>query len=136
MSQMNDPSLTSSKTTLNYVIKDETPTMPNNTSSSIFSNELYLSKGPYNKKFYVVAKGRKPGIYATWDECEAQVKGLKGGGIFKKLKDKLEAEEFLEKNRDKEIPLKVLKKISAFLFFTKFFLYISQLQRARMFKKV
>jgi ribonuclease HI len=28
-------------------------------------------------KFYVVWQGRKPGIYTTWAECEAQVKGFK-----------------------------------------------------------
>ena len=27
-------------------------------------------------KFYAVRKGRKPGIYSTWSECEAQVKGF------------------------------------------------------------
>jgi ribonuclease HI len=29
-------------------------------------------------KFYVVWKGRKTGIFATWEECEAQVKGFTG----------------------------------------------------------
>jgi ribonuclease HI len=29
-------------------------------------------------KFYVVWKGRKPGIFATWDECSAQVSGFAG----------------------------------------------------------
>lgn len=29
-------------------------------------------------KYYVVWKGRKPGIYTTWAECEAQVKGFAG----------------------------------------------------------
>lgn len=28
------------------------------------------------QKFYVVWKGRKPGVYKTWAECEAQVKGF------------------------------------------------------------
>ncbi len=32
-----------------------------------------MAKAP---KFYVVWKGRKPGIYATWDECRAQVDGF------------------------------------------------------------
>jgi viroplasmin and RNaseH domain-containing protein len=27
------------------------------------------------KKFYAVAKGRKPGIYLTWPECQEQVSG-------------------------------------------------------------
>jgi len=30
------------------------------------------------RKFYVVWKGRKPGIYTTWDECAAQVSGFTG----------------------------------------------------------
>ena len=30
------------------------------------------------QKYYVVWKGRKPGIYTTWAECEAQVKGFAG----------------------------------------------------------
>lgn len=30
------------------------------------------------KNFYVVLKGRKPGIYNSWPECEAQVKGFSG----------------------------------------------------------
>jgi len=30
------------------------------------------------QKYYVVWKGRKPGIYSSWQECEAQVKGFTG----------------------------------------------------------
>ncbi len=30
------------------------------------------------KKFYVVWQGLSPGIYDTWEECEAQVKGFTG----------------------------------------------------------
>ncbi len=30
------------------------------------------------QKFYVVWKGRKPGIYTSWTETEAQVKGFAG----------------------------------------------------------
>ena len=30
------------------------------------------------QKFYVVWKGRKPGVYTTWDECSAQVTGYAG----------------------------------------------------------
>lgn len=29
-------------------------------------------------KYYGVKQGHKPGIYTTWAECEAQVKGYKG----------------------------------------------------------
>ncbi|WP_302789300.1 viroplasmin family protein [Anaerostipes caccae] len=30
------------------------------------------------KKFYVVRKGKNPGIYSTWDECKKQVDGFSG----------------------------------------------------------
>lgn len=30
------------------------------------------------KKFYVVWKGKRPGIYESWNDCQAQIKGVKG----------------------------------------------------------
>ena len=30
------------------------------------------------RKFYVVWEGQNPGIYDTWEECEAQVKNFPG----------------------------------------------------------
>lgn len=30
------------------------------------------------KKFYVVWKGKRPGIYETWDDCKAAISGIKG----------------------------------------------------------
>ena len=30
------------------------------------------------KKFYVVWKGKHPGIFETWDDCKAQITGYKG----------------------------------------------------------
>jgi ribonuclease HI len=30
------------------------------------------------KKFYVVWKGKRPGIYETWEDCKAQISGVKG----------------------------------------------------------
>ncbi|XP_058077615.1 uncharacterized protein LOC131226001 [Magnolia sinica] len=30
------------------------------------------------RRFYVVFKGRTPGIYETWEECNAQVRGFSG----------------------------------------------------------
>ena len=29
-------------------------------------------------KYYAVKKGRKIGIFSTWEECESMVKGFKG----------------------------------------------------------
>ncbi len=41
-------------------------------------------------KFYVVWVGRQKGIYATWSECEKQVKGF-SGAKFKSFKSREEA---------------------------------------------
>lgn len=30
------------------------------------------------QKFYVVWKGKRPGIYESWADCQAQIKGIKG----------------------------------------------------------
>ena len=30
------------------------------------------------KKFYVVWKGKRPGIFESWDDCKAQIEGFKG----------------------------------------------------------
>lgn len=37
-----------------------------------------LPPPPKQMKQYVVFVGRKPGIYATWDECRAQIEGVPG----------------------------------------------------------
>lgn len=47
-------------------------------------------------KYYVVAKGRKTGIFNTWAECEEQVKGFKGAK-YKSYHD-LEEAQFALKN--------------------------------------
>ncbi|XP_012265867.2 ribonuclease H1 [Athalia rosae] len=44
--------------------------------------------------FYAVARGRSPGIYATWDECKAQVHGFPKP-VYKKFPSKSEAEDFV-----------------------------------------
>ncbi|MFB4165801.1 ribonuclease H [Alteribacillus sp. JSM 102045] len=43
------------------------------------------------KKYYVVWKGRKPGIYSSWAECEKEVKGFPGAS-FRSFLSKEEAE--------------------------------------------
>jgi ribonuclease HI len=42
-------------------------------------------------KFYVVWKGRKTGVFTSWDECEAQVKGFTGAE-YKSFKSRESAE--------------------------------------------
>lgn len=46
------------------------------------------------KKVYAVRAGRKPGIYATWDECKAQVDGF-SGAQFKGFASEAEAENYM-----------------------------------------
>lgn len=45
-------------------------------------------------KYYVVRKGRTPGIYRTWGECQKQVTGYPGA-VFKGFATEEEANEFL-----------------------------------------
>jgi ribonuclease HI len=44
------------------------------------------------QKYYVVWKGRKPGIYTTWDECSAQVSGF-AGAEYKAFESHAEAQQ-------------------------------------------
>lgn len=44
-----------------------------------------------SSKTYVVWKGRKPGIYPTWDACKAQVEGYPGA-LYKSFTTRSEAE--------------------------------------------
>jgi len=48
------------------------------------------SKGP---KFYAVRKGRVPGVYRTWNDCQAQTKGF-SGAVFKSFGTMVEAQSF------------------------------------------
>ncbi len=62
------------------------------------------------KKFYAVKNGKKTGIFTTWAECEANVKGVKNA-IYKSFPTKKEAELFLGieediKDEEKVIPPK------------------------------
>ena len=43
------------------------------------------------KKFYVVWDGLTPGIYHSWDDCQAQIKGVKGA-VYKSFDSREEAE--------------------------------------------
>jgi ribonuclease HI len=47
------------------------------------------------KKYYTVLKGRKTGIFTSWEECEEQVKGF-SGALYKSFKTREEAEATLE----------------------------------------
>lgn len=44
--------------------------------------------------YYAVPRGRQPGIYMSWPECNDQVKGFKGA-VYKKFNTQQEAERFM-----------------------------------------
>ena len=48
-------------------------------------------------KFYVVWQGREPGLYATWEQCQAQTKGF-AGAVFKSFPTFSEAQEAFAAN--------------------------------------
>ena len=49
------------------------------------------------KQYYVVIKGRTPGIYQNWEDCKAQVNGFKGAK-YKGFKSIQEAQQYIEEN--------------------------------------
>lgn len=55
-------------------------------------------------KFYAVKKGKKPGIYTTWSDCQKQVNGF-SGAQYKSFKTKNEALVYMgEKNASTKRP--------------------------------
>ena len=50
------------------------------------------------KKYYAVAKGRKNGIFTSWDECKKQVDGF-SGAVFKSFDSESEAKRYISSNR-------------------------------------
>lgn len=60
-------------------------------------------------KYYVVIAGRKPGIYTTWAECEAQTKGFKGAK-FKSYPNRQDAENALRAGDIRNKPLPETKR--------------------------
>ena len=75
-------------------------------NKNIYKQYLYIY---INMVFYVVHKGRKPGIYSTWNECKINVEKY-DGAIFKKFTIKDEAEDFLKNGFGKNKPKSIIKK--------------------------
>ncbi len=48
------------------------------------------------KKFYVVWKGKRKGVFLSWEECKKQISGVEGAQ-YKSFLNKLEAEKALKK---------------------------------------
>lgn len=53
------------------------------------------------KKYYAVKKGRKTGIYETWEACKAAVHGY-SAAVYKSFSTKEEAEKFMMDSLQKE----------------------------------
>lgn len=49
------------------------------------------------KFYYAVQKGRHPGVYENWSDCQREVTGA-AGAVFKKFKTRAEAEAFVKGN--------------------------------------
>ncbi|MBO7553190.1 MAG: ribonuclease H family protein [Bacteroidaceae bacterium] len=52
----------------------------------------FASEMAKKQKYYVVWNGANPGIYTSWEECQAQVKGVVGA-VYKSFKTQEEAEQ-------------------------------------------
>jgi hypothetical protein len=53
-----------------------------------------------DRRYYAVARGRKPGVYTDWGQAERQVNGF-SGALHKKFKTRVEAQRFVDKYRTK-----------------------------------
>lgn len=53
-----------------------------------------------SKKYYAVKIGKVPGIYDSWEECQANVSGI-SGAIFKSFRSLEEAETFINESDKK-----------------------------------
>ncbi|MBN2615450.1 MAG: ribonuclease H family protein [Bacteroidales bacterium] len=62
------------------------------------------------KKYYVVWRGFKPGIYTTWDECKKQVTGF-DGAQYKSFKSTEEAQQAYEQPYEKIREMKGKKNL-------------------------
>ena len=49
-----------------------------------------------DRRYYAVARGRKPGVYTDWGQAERQVNGF-SGALHKKFKTRAEAQRFVDK---------------------------------------
>ena len=54
------------------------------------------------KSYYAVYRGRQPGVYATWEQCQAQVKGF-SGAQYKKFGTLSDAENYVQTGSFTEI---------------------------------
>jgi len=63
------------------------------------------------KKFYVVWSGHKPGVYATWADCQAQTKGF-SGAEFKSFESLAAAQEAFKHSYEDSLAGNIKSKAS------------------------
>lgn len=66
-----------------------------------------------NGSFYAVVRGRVPGVYKTWPECEKQVKGF-ANARYKKCKSEAEALTFIARFKDSNGKCQIKSSVSVF----------------------
>lgn len=64
------------------------------------------------KKFYVVWKGVKPGVYSSWDDCKVQVSGFENA-LYKSFPTQEEAEKAFSENPWKSLNSQQGKKMKS-----------------------
>ncbi len=65
---------------------------------------VQMTRTAQKQKYYVVWKGRRTGIFVTWEECSAQVKGFTGAR-YKAFPSRLEAEKAFRNGPGKAVTL-------------------------------
>jgi ribonuclease HI len=65
--------------------------------------------GKRRANYYAVRVGHQPGLYRSWEECEASVKGY-SGAVFKGFATRSEAEAFLNLGRVDPVAVKPIPK--------------------------
>ncbi len=64
--------------------------------------------------YYAVKNGRKTGIFESWEECSAQIKGF-SGALFKKFKNYNDALLFMENSKTVDNVVEDLKGLHAYI---------------------
>jgi ribonuclease HI len=70
----------------------------NNTAVYLSSVVATMGKsGGGKRQYYAVVRGRTPGVYRSWEECEREVRGFKGN-LYKGFSEEGEAKAFMQQN--------------------------------------
>jgi hypothetical protein len=62
----------------------------------VWERGMSTAEGSSRQKWYAVRRGRRPGMFSSWEECSAQVTGFRHAE-FKSFKSRAEAESYLQR---------------------------------------